>query len=406
VLTALPARSRAVTAAVAVAALLLLPTAARRVGAQSPAGPPGGAAQGPYERALRLVESGYGAEGRALTDSLVGAATPGSPALGETLWWRASLAADAAASERDLRRLMLEVPASPRAGQAAVRLAQLAVLRNRLDDAVALLEPLVRREGDEPARALAGYWLARARLDRRDVAGACSALAGAAGASAADAELARQLGALRQRVPGCAGPVVASAPPPSSSAPASGVASPPVAVAAPMREGTPRDEPARVAPTSTAVPLREVPPSTPAPSAPAPSAPAPSAPAPSSAAPSSAAPAPSGASTGTRVPAEEPVRPAPSTPIAPATGGARFTVQVAAYDTRAGAAELAARLRSGGFEAYVEGQGPADDRAPFRVKVGRHATRAAAVEALGTLRQRGLGGFVTTARPAASPAAP
>jgi cell division septation protein DedD len=100
------------------------------------------------------------------------------------------------------------------------------------------------------------------------------------------------------------------------------------------------------------------------------------------------------------------VRPAPSTPIAPATGGARFTVQVAAYDTRAGAAELAARLRSGGFEAYVEGQGPADDRAPFRVKVGRHATRAAAVEALGTLRQRGLGGFVTTARPAASPAAP
>jgi hypothetical protein len=144
------------------AAVLCAAAGAAPSAAQTPAG--GG--RGPYERALRLVESGRGGEGRALTDSLVAAAGPGSPVLAEALWWRAALAADAAAAERDLRRLLDEVPASPRVGPATVRLAQLALLRDRPDEAAGLLDPPARgRAGGRP-RAAARRLLARAGAAR------------------------------------------------------------------------------------------------------------------------------------------------------------------------------------------------------------------------------------------------
>jgi hypothetical protein len=117
------------------------------------------------------------------------------------------------ASERDLRRLMAEVPASPRAEPAAVRLAQLALLRDRPDEASALLEPLARGRSGDPLRPLAGYWLARARLERRDAPGACAALDGALAGPVLDADVARQLAALRQRVPGCVAVAVAGGEP-------------------------------------------------------------------------------------------------------------------------------------------------------------------------------------------------
>jgi cell division septation protein DedD len=86
--------------------------------------------------------------------------------------------------------------------------------------------------------------------------------------------------------------------------------------------------------------------------------------------------------------------------------GPVFAVQLAAYDRRADAAALVARLRAGGLDAFAEGQGAAGDAPPFRVKVGRYATRTAAAAALADLRGRGQAGFVTTALPAAPGAAP
>jgi hypothetical protein len=68
-------------------------------------------------------------------------------------------------------------------------------------------------------------------------------------------------------------------------------------------------------------------------------------------------------------------RPAPDTTPAPQRTGA-FTVQVAAYDTKAGADRLATKLRGQGLEARVVGSSK-----PFRVRVGRYATRAEAEEA-------------------------
>ena len=69
------------------------------------------------------------------------------------------------------------------------------------------------------------------------------------------------------------------------------------------------------------------------------------------------------------------IRPATDTTPAPQRTGA-FTVQVAAYDTKAAAQRLATNLRGQGFEARVVGTAK-----PYRVRVGRYATRAEAEEA-------------------------
>ena len=63
-----------------------------------------------------------------------------------------------------------------------------------------------------------------------------------------------------------------------------------------------------------------------------------------------------------------------TTPARGRTGA--FTVQVAAYDTKAAAERLATRLRGQGLEARVAGT-----TKPFRVRVGRYATRSEAEEA-------------------------
>lgn len=69
------------------------------------------------------------------------------------------------------------------------------------------------------------------------------------------------------------------------------------------------------------------------------------------------------------------VRASADTTPAPQRTGA-YTVQVAAYDTKAAAERLAATLRASGLEARVVGSSK-----PFRVRVGRYATRADAEEA-------------------------
>ncbi len=67
-----------------------------------------------------------------------------------------------------------------------------------------------------------------------------------------------------------------------------------------------------------------------------------------------------------------------------------FSVQLAAYDTRAQANALVTRLAKRGLKARVDG-----DRRPFRVRVGRYDTRADAAAMLARLRKQGQGGFVT-----------
>ncbi|MBV9879138.1 MAG: SPOR domain-containing protein [Gemmatirosa sp.] len=184
------------------AAALALAAFAGLARAQPPSAPDS-ANLAQFARARRLVSDGNGAVGRALVDTLLAAAVPGTPGYAEALYWRATLAERAADGERDYRQLAVEYPASPRAADALVRLAQLDLARGQPATARDHLTRLLRDHTDAPTRARAHYWLARASLDAGDARGACGALNEAAGETEPGGELARQVVALRGRVPRC-----------------------------------------------------------------------------------------------------------------------------------------------------------------------------------------------------------
>jgi len=91
------------------------------------------------------------------------------------------------------------------------------------------------------------------------------------------------------------------------------------------------------------------------------------------------------------VAAETPTTNAPATPAAVA---GRYSVQLAAYDTRADAADAVTRLTTRDIDARIDGE-----RKPFRVRVGYYATRAEATNALGKLKKLGFDGFVAERAP-------
>ncbi len=325
--------------------MALLPAA--RAGAQTVGPLPETAPVGaPYARALSLVESGRGAEGRALVDSLLAAAGAGTPAYAEALWWRATLAPDGAGAERDLRILVVDFPTSPRAVDAALRLAQLELARGRPAEARERLEQLRREQPEGAPRARASYWLARAQLDAGDARTACTTLNEAAGSALPGDPVARQVVALRRRLPGCELTVAVG----SGGVGEGGERATAVGAAA-----TPADTAAGVPPRTTDT-------------------------TPPAATPDPAAATPT-------VTTQTPAAPARSAATGPA-----WTVQLAAYDWRPDAEAMAARLVARGIEARVSGEAR-----PFRVRVGRWTTRAEAVAAQRELVGRGMRGFVTAA---------
>jgi cell division protein FtsN len=103
------------------------------------------------------------------------------------------------------------------------------------------------------------------------------------------------------------------------------------------------------------------------------------------------------------VPAPAPVTPPPTpvvstpapAPVAASTPAGKYTVQVAAYDTRGAAEALASKLRERGYESRVWGTA-----APFRVRIGHYATRAAAERELSALQAKQMSGFVAASEPA------
>jgi cell division septation protein DedD len=74
----------------------------------------------------------------------------------------------------------------------------------------------------------------------------------------------------------------------------------------------------------------------------------------------------------------------------PAAAASFYSVQLAAYNSREPAMNLANLLVERGLEARVDGT-----VAPFRVRVGKYATRADAVKAAADLKAQGHNGFVT-----------
>ena len=304
-----------------------------------------------FLRARRLVADGNGAAGRALADSLLSAATPGTLRYAEALFWRASVAPTAAAAERDYRMLSIEYPLSPRAEDALLRLAQLELARG--DRALALkhLERLTLEHPASASRARASYWRSRVLFEEGNVPRACAALADArAHVALGDVELRNQVEFQSRRCLGVDTTVVVEAPRPATPAPG---ASQTAAAGA----GTTTTS---SVPSTTAQPVRETP-------------------APAASTPATASP---------------PRPPAAGPALRPAAAPLPFTVQVAAFPGRAQADQFRDRLIARGIQARTVGAGQV-----FRVRVGRYATRAAASTVAQDLRARKIAGdaFVTEA---------
>jgi cell division protein FtsN len=68
----------------------------------------------------------------------------------------------------------------------------------------------------------------------------------------------------------------------------------------------------------------------------------------------------------------------------------RYTVQLAAYETRPPAEALVAKLATRGVTARVSGTSK-----PFRVRLDFYRTRQEAADVVAALKKRGMVGFVT-----------
>lgn len=147
-----------------------------------------------FQRARRLVNDGDAKTGRALVDSALQAASAGSPAYAEALYWRGVLAEDGDAARTDLLRVAIEFPYSPRAPEALLRVAQLEFSRGDRATAQRHLERLEREHANSPVRAAGRYWMGRLLLEDSKPMEACAALRDARQSAAkSDIELINQI---------------------------------------------------------------------------------------------------------------------------------------------------------------------------------------------------------------------
>lgn len=120
--------------------------------------------------ARMLLDRGESEVALVLLDSLAQEAPPDSPDLAEVLYWRATVAGRLVDAERDWRRIIVEVPLSPRTPEVLLRLGDLAMLRQQPEEARRYLERVVRDFPESPQRVQAMEWLARRAADERPIA--------------------------------------------------------------------------------------------------------------------------------------------------------------------------------------------------------------------------------------------
>lgn len=333
-----------------------------------------------YRRAQTMVNDGNAVAGRALVDSMVAVASPGSNDYAEAIYWRAVLAATTLEAEMDYRRLIVDFPLSPRVEDALIRLAQLDIARANYDSALRHLNRIAAEHPGSPATGRAGYWTARALFDKNELQGGCAATANAlAVIGENDAELRNQINYLNQRCVGVViGPAVAAPPAATADATVGGATNPVVNLPAPA--------PIRDTTRVVVIPV------------------APSAAAPVDSVRTSVATPPVKQSTTPKprpVPPSKPLDTGPTmveTPSTiPAASTARertkaFSVQTAAYNQKSQADAMVARLKKNGYEARVDGT-----VAPFRVRIGRYATQSQASAVQRSLKAKQIEGFVVQA---------
>lgn len=340
-------------------------------------------AQGPirsidpvFARAQELVSDGNGTAGRALVDSVIRATSPTSPLYPQALFWRATLATNAADAESDYRHIVVDYPLAPQAEDALLRLAQLELARGDRDDALTHLQRIPRDYPRSKSLARASYWMARVLFEKNDIANACAANASALSqTTAGEVELRNQIQYQGQRCAAyTASRTVATATQSASSTPTS------VTVSA---SSTPTSVIASASSTPTSViATTALTPGTPG-----------------NVDAKTVAPEPLTEGRDTKpsvIEPREPAKTAPANPVSATTasssGGSGYSVQVAAYNRKPQADKLASTLSTRGYEARVDGS-----VAPFRVRIGRYPTAREAEAALKQIRAKGMAGFVVRA---------
>ena len=129
-----------------------------------------------FRRARRLVSEGNGTAGRALVDSLLAAADPATSAYGDALYWHGALASTAAAAEQDYRRVIVEYPLAYYSGDALLAIAELEQARGDRVGAMQHLQRFVREHPENPGRGAAALGVARLAFEQQDSTLACSML--------------------------------------------------------------------------------------------------------------------------------------------------------------------------------------------------------------------------------------
>lgn len=334
-----------------------------------------------FRRARRLVGEGNGAVGRALVDSLLAAAPPGSTDYGNALYWHGALAPTAAEAERDYRRVIVEFPLAFYADDALLALAELEQARGDRAGALVHLQRFVHDHPASPGRGIAALGAARLAFEQRDTKVGCAMVAEAkASVAPGDVEVANQIAYYASRCPNL--PVTTA-----KIGPVKGPVTPPPTTTTPDTART------------SSTPVASTTPVAPAPLATAPAASLPAAtPVRTEAAKAPEVPKPAPTT------AVKPVAsPATSRPTPPAAG--RHTIQVAAYPTRPEAEQFAARLAKRGLATRVVAV-TRDVRGAktqiFRVRLGFYRSARDAEAEVAALKARGIIAFATTEDPPAA----
>ncbi|MEO8619577.1 MAG: SPOR domain-containing protein [bacterium] len=319
-----------------------------------------------FRRARRLVSEGNGTAGRALVDSILKREEEGSTGYGNALFWRGALAETAADAERDYRRVIVEYPVSAYSDDALLAIAELEQARGDRAGALAHLQRFVKEHPVSAARGTAAFAAARLAFEQRDTRVGCAMITEArASVPTTDVELRNQIDYFSPR---CAtGDIAATTP--VVSAPAASVAPAPVRDSTPVVPKKPAGESTHQKASSPAAvkpPEVKTPPATPAP-------------------------------TTKKAPVEAPPAAVVSEPQPKPVikSGGSFTIQLAAFNTRAEADRLVKKLGASGVKARVSGAAK-----PFRVRLDFYTTRQEALDEVASLKQRGIIGFVTTETPA------
>src|SRR5665213_394926 len=386
-----------------------------------------------YARAQEMVANGDAVNGRKLVDSVAAAAPAGTPAFAEGLFWRATLASNARDSEHEYRQIIVDYPLSGRVADALLRIGQLEAARGENAAALQHFQRLVLEHPTSPLRPEASYWVARMYFDANDATSACTANNDAlTSVKASNIELKNRIDFQQQR---CRGVVLAANPTPNPVTATPPRATPKTAPEkpaetkavpekkAPAKDVTPPTEVKKeVARTATLPPTPPTPPTPPPPRTPPPAmdrGDANAKVATESGVASSSANESSTVTGATGVVSRQPTKeevdralasatqsgsskaPKPSASSAkratsrpaepPATKqrAGSYAIQVAAFQTKPPANQLAAKLRGRGYVTFVDGVS-----APYRVRLGRFPTQSAAVKELAELKAKHIDGFV------------